>query len=144
MSSQKPIFDLYEFTNNLSKDFLIQNHVKYQSFSYIKGSVGELQVLDTLNKHGGTFFARFRHNKFKNGYINIQGFFNDTYFLICVKFCVSKFDSLDFILAFKDAVSMFENAAGIFFCPSGIKASCRKNLGNIKLVESLEELLTVI
>ncbi|CAG8814199.1 20463_t:CDS:1, partial [Dentiscutata erythropus] len=144
MSFQKPLLDLYKFTNNLSKEHLKKKHINHYHFSNVKMYIGELQVLDTLNKLGGAFFTRFSDGKFKNGYINMQGFFNRTYFPIRVKFCVDKLCDPDILLNFKNIINMHENAVGIFFCPSGITAPCKNHLGEIKFVSSLEELSTTV
>ncbi|CAG8794372.1 1285_t:CDS:1 [Dentiscutata erythropus] len=144
MSSQKPVLDLYKFTNNFDKKYFKKHNISCQHFSPIKGYIGELQVLDTLNKLGGIFFARFCDNKFKNGCINIQGFFRNTYFLIRVKFSVYELNDPDIILDFKNAINMFENVVGFFYSPSGISISCENYLDKIKFVDSLEKLSTTI
>ncbi|CAG8797109.1 7643_t:CDS:1, partial [Gigaspora rosea] len=59
MSLKRPSFNLYMFTHNLSEYFLTKECEKLKKFTKIKASIGELQVLDTLNRLGGRFFSRF-------------------------------------------------------------------------------------
>lgn len=146
MSLKRPSFNLYMFTHNLSEYFLAKQCEKLNKFKKIKGNIGELQVLDTLNKLGGRFFSRFFINYYGDGGIDIQGFFNSTYYIIQVKFQVEK-SGFGKIIKFKEKIQIFKNAIGIIFCPGGLTVSCKQKISSIKnifFVESLNELTTKI
>ncbi|CAG8745523.1 25075_t:CDS:1, partial [Racocetra persica] len=88
-------YDLYEFPYDLRKEKL-KNWEDYgkicgKIFAVLKGNIGELQVLDTLNKLPGRFFARYPIKPYGDGKIDIQGFYKSTHFLIQVKFTAKKF-----------------------------------------------------
>src|SRR6185437_6881106 len=146
MSLKRPSFNLYMFTHNLSEYFLTKECEKLKKFTKIKGSIGELQVLDTLNRLGGRFFSRFSIAYYGKDSIDIQGFFNSTYFIIQVRFRVEKL-GFNEITVFQEKIKSFKNATGIIFCPGGLTISCKQKISSIKsifIVESLNELSTKI
>ncbi|RIB03911.1 hypothetical protein C2G38_2149285 [Gigaspora rosea] len=108
-------YNLYDFTYNLSRQELNCG----KNFTIIKGNIGELQVLDTLNKLPGRFFARFAIKYHGDGKIDIQGFYKSTHFLIQVKFMTKKFGESKEIEKFADIVKKYENTYGIFYCAGG-------------------------
>ncbi|CAG8554237.1 1619_t:CDS:2, partial [Dentiscutata heterogama] len=105
-----------------------QQYRDIYKFKKIKGNIGELQVLDTLNRLGSKFFSRFSIKYYGDDGIDIQGFFNSTYYIIQVKFQANK-QGIGEITKFKEKIQVFKNTIGIIFCPSGLRPS--------KLVEEL-------
>jgi len=147
MSLKRPSFNLYMFTHNLSEHFLTKEcDEKLKKFTKIKASIGELQVLDTLNRLGGRFFSRFSIAYYGKDSIDIQGFFNSTYFIIQVRFRVEKL-GFNEITVFQEKIKSFKNATGIIFCPGGLKPSCVQKTSlfkDILFAESLDELTTKV
>jgi len=144
MALPKQIFNLYDFTHNLSKVFFQKKNIDFKNFTFRKRSIGEQQVLDTLNKSEGFFFSTFPMKNHNDRDIDIQGFMNETYFLLQIKFTVGKFYNADDILSFHKNTETYKNAVRIFFCPSRVSESCKKVSNEIKFVNSLDELLTVV
>ncbi|RIB07851.1 hypothetical protein C2G38_2213192 [Gigaspora rosea] len=144
MALPKQIFNLYNFIYNLSKVFFQEQNIDFKNFTFRKNSIGELQVLDALNKSGDFFFSTFTMKYHNEKGINIQGSMNRTYFLLQIKFTVSKFYKAGDILSFLKNTETYKNVVKIFFCPSGVSESCKKVSNKIKFIMSLDGLLTVI